>query len=131
MESVATPLKPLAVGKALLIFLGTSAAIYLGLYGLIPILQRQGQTFLSSYLFSFYPTFAVMFLLALFLYWQEGNVFTWAAFKARYRLQPIKGKSWLAVVALLVTLMAAMGIIYWKRNLLSLLPVTMARRKER
>lgn len=95
MEIVATPLKPLAFWKALLIFLCTSAAIYLGLYDLIPILQRQGQTFLSGYLLSFYPTFAVMFLLALFLYRQEGNVLTWAAFKARYRLQPIKGKSWL------------------------------------
>jgi membrane protease YdiL (CAAX protease family) len=93
---------PLPLWKALLLFAFASGTVSAGIYFLIPALQSRGLTFLASYLISFYPPFIALFLLALLLYRLEGNVATWAAFKQRYRLAPVHGRTWLWVVGLVV-----------------------------
>lgn len=90
----------LALWKALLLFAFAAAAISAGVYTLLPALQASGLTFLASYLISFYPPFVVLFLLAILLYRVEGNPFTWAVFRQRYRLAPIHGQTWLWVLGL-------------------------------
>jgi membrane protease YdiL (CAAX protease family) len=93
---------PLSLWKALLLFAFASGAVSAGLYVLIPTLQTRGLTFLASYLISFYPPFVALFLLAVLLYRLEGNAVTWAAFRQRYRLAPVHGRTWLWVVGLVV-----------------------------
>jgi membrane protease YdiL (CAAX protease family) len=107
METTPATLKPLPLWKAILLFVFTSAPIYFGVYFLIPVLQNQGLSFLSSYLICFYPTFIVMFLVALILFWKEGNTLTWNSIKNRFRLLPVRGRSWLWVTGLLVFGIAA------------------------
>ena len=102
MKITPDTLKPLPLWKAILLFACTSAPIYFGVYFLIPLLQNQGLSFLSSYLICFYPTFIVMFLISLILYLKEGNTLTWNSFTKRYRLLPVRGRSWLWVTGLLV-----------------------------
>jgi len=88
-------LKPLQIWKAILLFAGTSIAIYIGLYTVLPVLQSKGLTFLSCYLICFYTTFSIMFLLAFVFYWSEGNDLTLDAFKYRYRLEQVNQRTWL------------------------------------
>jgi membrane protease YdiL (CAAX protease family) len=107
MKSTPFILKPLPLWKSILLFACTSAPIYLGVYFLIPVLQNRGLSFLAAYLISFYPVFVVMFLLALLLYSKEGNPLTWKAFAGRYRLLPVRGRSWLWVAALILFGLAA------------------------
>jgi membrane protease YdiL (CAAX protease family) len=95
-------LSPLPLWQALLLFALTSAAIYAGVYFGIPYLQARGLSFLAAYLICFYPTFVVLFILALFFYRREGNPFTWQVFKERYRLQAVRGRTWLWVAGLFV-----------------------------
>lgn len=107
MKTSPAPLKPLSLLKAILLFACTSAPIYISIYCLIPILQNKGLSFLASYLISFYPTFAIMFLAAFFLYWREGNTLSWNSFLNRNRLLPVKGIAWLWVAGLLIFGLAA------------------------
>lgn len=107
METLPRRLAPLSLWKAVLLFAVTSAPIYVGVYHFIPILQERGLTFLSSYLICFYPTFGAMFLLALVLYWREGNPLTWNAFKSRYRLHPVRGRAWIWAAGLFAFGMSA------------------------
>lgn len=116
------PLKPLSLWKAILLFVCTSAPIYVGVYFVIPILQDRGLSFLTSYLISFYPTFVIMFLIALYLYWQEGNPLTWESFRARYRLLPVKGSAWLWVVGLFIFGLAAGAGLSFTGKWLATLP---------
>jgi membrane protease YdiL (CAAX protease family) len=107
MSQSVSKLAPLPLWKALLLFIPTSASIYFGIYFVIPILLARGLTFLSSYLICFYPTFIALFCIALVLYWREGNALSWDAFQRRYRLRPIKGKTWIWAAGLLVFGVAA------------------------
>ncbi len=93
---------PLPAWKALLLFAFASATVTAGIYLLIPALQARGLTFLASYLISFYPPFVALFLLALVLYRLEGNSATWAAFRRRYRLTPVRGRTWFWIAGLVV-----------------------------
>jgi len=99
---------PIGLWKAILLFAATSAPIYIGVYHFIPVLQNLGFTFLASYLICFFPTFAVMFVIALLLYRQEGNELKWTSFRNRYRLFPITGRTWLWVLGLFVFGVAVM-----------------------
>ena len=107
MEIQPKALAPLSLWKAILLFAATSAPIYIGVYYGIPRLQASGLTFLASYLICFYPTFAVLLILALVLYRREGNPWSWRAFASRYRLNPIRGTTWVWTVALLAFGIAA------------------------
>ncbi len=100
MDTISHRLAPLPLWKAVLLFVATSAPIYAGVYHFIPVLENRGLTFLSSYLICFYPTFAGMLLLALILYWREGNSLSWGVFKSRYRLYAVKGRTWIWVAGL-------------------------------
>ena len=93
-------LAPLPFWKAVLLFVATSASIYLGVYHFIPILESRGLTFLSSYLICFYPTFVILFVLAIIFYLLEGNPISWGFFKSRYRLHAVKGRTWIWVACL-------------------------------
>ncbi len=108
MNNSMSSLKPIALWKAVILFAFTSAPIFIGVYCIIPILQRKGFTFLWSYLITFFPTFVVLFLLALIFYWREGNPLDWKSFTERYRLFPIPGKSWLWVISLFLFGVAVM-----------------------
>jgi membrane protease YdiL (CAAX protease family) len=120
MDAVHRGLTPLPLWKSILLFATTSAAIYLGIYHFIPILEEQGLTFLSSYLICFYPTFVILFLLAIVLYVLEGNPVSWSVFKSRYRLYPIKGKTWIWVTCLFTFGVAAsLGLSFTARWLAS------------
>jgi hypothetical protein len=59
LKTPPVPFTPLPLWKAILLFAGTCAPIYIGIYYLIPILQNKGLSFLASYLISFYPTFVI------------------------------------------------------------------------
>jgi membrane protease YdiL (CAAX protease family) len=107
MKNTPATLKPLPLWKSILLFACTTAPIYFGVYFLIPVLQNRGLSFLSSYLISFYPAFIVMFLMALILYSKEGNPLTWNSFADRYRLLPVRGRSWFWVAGLIVFGLAA------------------------
>jgi membrane protease YdiL (CAAX protease family) len=100
--SVSESIKPISLWKSLLLFAATSALIFVGVYYGIPALQSQRLSFLAAYLICFYTPFVLIFLIALVVYWMEGNDLTRAAFAARYRLRGMDGKTWLWTVGLVV-----------------------------
>jgi membrane protease YdiL (CAAX protease family) len=108
MDRKTMDVKPIPLWKSIILFAGTSMPIFVGVYCIIPLLQSRGLTFLWSYLIAFYPTFGFMFLLALFLYRNEGNPLNWASFSKRYRIFPIVGKSWFWVIGLFLFGVAVM-----------------------
>ncbi|MEN8241257.1 MAG: CPBP family intramembrane glutamic endopeptidase [Chloroflexota bacterium] len=120
MNTITNRLSPLPLWKAVLLFVATSVPIYVGVHHFIPVLENRGYTFLSSYLICFYPTFAAMFLLAFILYSREGNSLSWDAFKSRYRLHPVKGRTWIWVACLFTFgLAASFGLSFTGRWLAS------------
>jgi len=122
MVSPPRTLPPLPLWKALLLFAGTSIPIYLAVYYGIPTLQARGYTFLTSYLICFYPTFVAIFILAIALYWREGNPLTWEAFRSRYRLRSIAGREWLWTLGLLVFSISASLLLFPTARWLASLP---------
>jgi membrane protease YdiL (CAAX protease family) len=123
MVSIRRSVPPLPLWKALVLFAGTSIPIYLAVYYGIPVLQARGLTFLTSYLICFYPTFVAIFILALVLYWREGNPLTWEAFRSRYRLSSLKGRAWLWTIALLAFGISASLLLSPTARWLASLPI--------
>ena len=139
---------PLPAWKTLLLFAFASGTVSAGIYLVIPALQARGLTFLASYLIGFYPPFVALFLLALVLYRLEGNSATWAAFRRRYRLTPVRGRTWFNILGEELlwrgyvlprqeARLRPLGVagprwmwtamhVFWRWNLLSLGPVTFA-----
>lgn len=123
MNKPAAVIKPISLWKAIILFASTSIPIYVGVYSVIPILQNKGFTFLSSYLITFFPTFAIMLILAFILYWEEGNNLNWISLKERFRLFPIIGKSWLWVIGLFIFGVAVMLGLSFTGKWLASIPI--------
>jgi membrane protease YdiL (CAAX protease family) len=86
-----------------LLFFGIPSLIAsLGIYVGIPALDRAGVPLFVNFLLLTAGPLALMLLSAFVAYRLEGNPFTWARVKERFRLKPIKGKDWLWTVGLVV-----------------------------
>jgi len=67
----------------------------------------KGISFLAGYLVFFYFPFLLLFLTALFLYKNEGNVWNISDFKSRMRLNPLKKVDWLWIMGIILSFIIA------------------------
>jgi membrane protease YdiL (CAAX protease family) len=99
-----TIIKPMPFAKSILFF-GIPTLIFLcGFYFVMPALIKHGMIPFNAYWIGMGIPFVGMFFAALIAYRLEGNLFVWKAFKERYRLYHIDGKTWLwALLAFIIT----------------------------
>jgi len=79
-----------------------AAILYIAHYVLAPRLVESGRPYLIAYLVAYVSTMALFLVAALATYQLEGNPWSWDHFKARYRLQRLKGKDCLWALGVLV-----------------------------
>ena len=98
-----TPLKPLTLPKAALLFAIPSAVITWLLFVGIRLLTEAGWAPFPVFLAVFIVPLAGIFVAAFVAYRWEGNPWRWERFQVRMRLQALRGKSaWLWTLALTV-----------------------------
>jgi membrane protease YdiL (CAAX protease family) len=105
-------LKPLSWIPSLVIFVITSAMIYLTHYVFAPAFKAAtGLPYMIGYLIGWIFNMAVVFAASLIAYRLEGNPFTRSAFTARFRLTPMNRRDWLWTLAILLfTLVGFFGL---------------------
>lgn len=95
-------IKPMPIWLSLLCF-GVPAGIgWMGMYNLLPFLDRAGFSPLWNLMISMSSMFPLLLAAALAAYWLEGNQLSWLEIKTRFRIKPIRGKEWFWTLSLLV-----------------------------
>ena len=94
-------IKPMSIWKSLLFFGIPSAYSWITIYGMIPLLIKAGISMYWSFILAITSCTMLMLMAALIAYRLEGNPMTWAALKDRFRLFPIRGKTWLWTLLLI------------------------------
>jgi membrane protease YdiL (CAAX protease family) len=87
---------------SLLFFFIPAGLGLLGLYALLPVLERAGVDPLPSFLLSVVMMFPLLLAAALVAYHAEGRRFTWANIRSRFRLKRLSAKGWLWTAGLVV-----------------------------
>jgi membrane protease YdiL (CAAX protease family) len=100
--SVKITLKPIPLWNAIVLFAATSGLVYVMVYHGISTLMGAGITFLQSYLVCFYAPFVVIFVAAIIGYLLERREFSWSAFRSRYRLEMLSGRTWIWTAGLTI-----------------------------
>jgi membrane protease YdiL (CAAX protease family) len=96
------PIKPMGPLLTAVYWAIPAAILYITHYVLAPRLVESGQPYLVAYLTAYVSTMALFLVAALVAYRLEGNAWRWENFKARYRMQQLKGKDWLWALGVLV-----------------------------
>ena len=93
-------LKPITISNSIWYFIVSCAVIYLGLYGITPLLLESGIPFFVAYLIFFHIPLFLLLITALIMYRSEGNNWNWQEFKERMYLRRMKGMDWLWAIGL-------------------------------
>jgi membrane protease YdiL (CAAX protease family) len=100
-------IKPLHFGMSMLYALIPGVTIFITHYYLIPgYIERSGEPYFNGYWIGYAVTTGLVFTAALIAYHQEGNPFTWAAIKERFRLRPMTKADWLWTLAIIIFVLA-------------------------
>jgi membrane protease YdiL (CAAX protease family) len=132
-ESSADPMpqtpgiKPLPLGKTIIYGLLPAVSFYIIHYYLIPgYVQRSGVPYFKGYLVGYVLTMAFFFVAALIAYYLEGNPWTWAALKVRFRLAKMnKGDLWWVIALIGLVFLTYFGLGFtgnWVRSVSFLAP---------
>jgi membrane protease YdiL (CAAX protease family) len=115
-------LRPMSIGKAIILFAATSALVYSAVYVAIPKLLDEGFTFLQAYLICFYFPFVVIFMTAILAFILEKGTFSWNILFERFRLQKIDKKTWIWIVGLTIFSLIAYLSLAFTGKLLARVP---------
>jgi membrane protease YdiL (CAAX protease family) len=108
MKISSNGMKPISWQLSVILTIIPSGLATFLIYFVIPReIERTGTPFLYYYLPWWIGYMAIYLIASLVGYQLEGNAWDWQTFKARYRLQPIRGKSWWWLWLLLVTFVIA------------------------
>jgi len=101
-------LKPIPFWQAFLLFAIPGAIVYLNIYLAVPYLVRAGVPLILC----FPPLLMSPVLLpaSLLLFKREGNQWSWATLRERFRLHPITGTQWLWVIGTLLVIQLSDGL---------------------
>jgi len=95
-------IKPMPIWLSLLCF-GVPAGIgWMGMYMLLPFLDRAGFSPLWNMMISMSSMFPLLLAAALAAHRLEGNPFSWPELKTRFRIKAIRGKDWFWTTGLVV-----------------------------
>ena len=97
-------LKPMPLWASLLCFGIPSAAGWISFYLVLPALVRQGAPLFWSFWACLTAPLAGMLIASLIAYRLEGRPFVWKEIKARFRLNPVRGRDWWWVLALIASI---------------------------
>ncbi len=118
LPALKPPLKPLPLWQTPFYFGIPAAAYALALGVLRPRLQGIGFTAASSTGLAVGSLAAALVLVSVAAYRLEGNPFSWAAFRDRFRLHALRGSAWLWSLGVL----GAMAIsVFWLESLREML----------
>jgi len=109
------PIKPMPFWMSLLFFGIPSAFGWIGVYIVMPALNKQGFPMFWNFWLCLTVPLAGMLIASLVAFRLEGRPFTRAEIKARFRLKPVRGKDWLWVLALI----ASIGLYLFLRQTVS------------
>jgi membrane protease YdiL (CAAX protease family) len=107
--------KPMHLWMSLLYFGIPSLAGWISVYIVMPALSKMGFPMFWNFWLCLTIPLAGMFIAALVAYRLEGRAWTWVEFKSRFRLEPVKGKDWFWVLALI----ASIGLYLFLRQTIS------------
>lgn len=100
--STTIKIKPMPFWQTLLYFGIPTLYFYLSIYTVLPYLGEKGVEPIVNYSLTLVLPVAVLLVASIVAFRLEGNQFTWAALKERFRLKPIKSKEWIWLLALIV-----------------------------
>lgn len=95
-------LKPMSLGLSLLFFGVPTAIGMVGLYMVLPALNRAGVPLLWNYTISFAGMFPLLLGAALVAYRLEGHTLSWQGLKRRFRVVGLGKREWLWTAGLLI-----------------------------
>ena len=108
-------IRPMPLWVSLLCFAIPSAAGWIGVYLGLPALEEAGMPVFWAFWLCITLPLAGMLVASLVGFRLEGHPPTWAALKRRFRLEPIQGRQWLWVLALV----ASIGLYLFLRQTVS------------
>jgi membrane protease YdiL (CAAX protease family) len=95
----APSVKPISLWGALLWFGVPGTLMYAGCYYLVPFLDARGVPLIVSWTIGMLGPTGALLPLSLLLYRRESHRWSWQQLKERFRLQPLRGRDWLWVLA--------------------------------
>jgi membrane protease YdiL (CAAX protease family) len=101
-------IQPLPFGMSMLYALIPGVILFITHYYLIPgYIERSGKPYFNSYWIGYTGTMGLIFAAALIAFYREGNPFTWAAMKERFRLRPMTKQDWLWTLAIIIIVLVS------------------------
>jgi membrane protease YdiL (CAAX protease family) len=98
------PLKPMPFWMSLLSFGIPSASGWVGVYIVMPALNKLGFPMFWNFWLCLTIPLAGMLIASLVAFRLEGRPLTWQGIKVRFRLKPVRGKDWFWVLALIASI---------------------------
>jgi membrane protease YdiL (CAAX protease family) len=115
MNNGTPSLKPMPFWESLLVFGIPSAAGWVSFYIVLPALNKLGSPMFWNFWLCMIVPLGGMLITAFVAYRLEGRPWLWKEIKIRFRLNPVRGKDWLWVLALI----ASIGLYLFLRQTLS------------
>lgn len=105
-------IKPMSIRLAMLYFGIPALVVSCVVYVVMPFVDRRGISFFYNYLVV-YATVPMLLLISasLIAFYREGRGMSWAAFKKRFRLNPMDRKAWLWTVGLTLFMILSAGLL--------------------
>jgi len=101
-------IKPMGLWPSLLYFGLPSAIFCFFIYGMMQRLHQNGINDFTNFYVSMVTPLLLLLVASLIAYKAEGNIFSWAALSARFRLKKMNRTDWLYTLGLFL----AMAVIY-------------------
>ncbi len=114
--------KPMPLWLSLLFFGVPGAVGYWNAYVGIPLLVRSGVPLLVAFPVMLSGMGVLLLGVALIAYHLEGNAWTWAIFKQRFRFRRFTGQEWLWVIGVLVLCVGADSLLEGSGKWLAAIP---------